>query len=155
MRTVIYSAIIGAILGSSFVYITLEDGFAYPYSWGLVDGWVFRKIFTNTNTIWNNLSLFLHDISDIILIPTITPLRQEKQDLYGQILIYTYYYLNCRNVLMDDECDNRESRGTFSMREFLINAIIIFTLGLFATVPVMILLWALGLVQLWKILNGQ
>ena len=56
---------------------------------------------------------------------------------------------------MDDECDNRESRGTFSMREFLINAIIIFTLGLFATVPVMILLWALGLIQLWKILNGQ
>ena len=82
------------------------------------------------------------------MIPTITPLRQEKQDLYGQILIYTYYYLNCRNVLMDSECDNRESRGTFSMREFLINAIIIFTLGLFATVPVMILLWALGLVQL-------
>ena len=75
-------------------------------------------------------------------------LRQEKQDLYGQILIYTYYYLNCRNVLMDSECNNRESRGTFSMREFLINAIIIFTLGLFATVPVMILLWALGLVQL-------
>ena len=75
-------------------------------------------------------------------------LRQEKQDLYGQILIYTYYYLNCRNVLMDSECNNRESRGTFSMREFLINAIIIFTLGLFATVPVMILLWALGFTQL-------
>ena len=49
---------------------------------------------------------------------------------------------------MDSECDNRESRGTFSMREFLINAIIIFTLGLFAMVPVMILLWALGFTQL-------
>jgi len=79
---------------------------------------------------------------------SIQVLRQEKQDLYGQILIYTYYYLNCRNVSMDDECDNRESRGTFSMREFLINAIIIFTLGLFAIVPVMILLWALGFTQL-------
>ena len=79
---------------------------------------------------------------------SIQVLKQEKQDLYGQILIYTYYYLNCRNVLMDDECDNRESRGTFSMREFLINAIIIFTLGLFAMVPVMILLWGLGFIQL-------
>ena len=79
---------------------------------------------------------------------SIQVLRQEKQDLYGQILIYTYYYLNCRNVLMDSECDNRESSGTFSMREFLINAIIIFTLGLFAIVPVMILLWALGFTQL-------
>ncbi len=56
---------------------------------------------------------------------------------------------------MDDECDNRESSGTFSMREFLINAIIVITMGLFAMVPVMIIIWALGLVQLWKILNGQ
>ena len=79
---------------------------------------------------------------------SIQVLRQEKQDLYGQVLIYTYYYLNCRNVLMDSECDNRESRGTFSMREFLINAIIIFTLGLFAMVPIMIVLWALGFTQL-------
>ena len=79
---------------------------------------------------------------------SIQVLKQEKQDLYGQILIYTYYYLNCRNVLMDSECNNRESRGTFSMREFLINAIIICTLGLFAMVPVMIVLWALGFTQL-------
>ena len=49
---------------------------------------------------------------------------------------------------MDDECDNRESCGTFSMREFLIDAIIVITIGLFAMVPLMILIWALGLVQL-------
>ena len=49
---------------------------------------------------------------------------------------------------MDDECDNRESSGTFSMREFLIDAIIVITIGLFAMVPLMILIWALGLVQL-------
>lgn len=49
---------------------------------------------------------------------------------------------------MDSEHDNRESNRTFSMREFLINAIIIITLGLFAMVPVMILIWALGFVQL-------
>ena len=79
---------------------------------------------------------------------SIQVLKQEKQDLYGQILIYTYYYLNCRNVLMDSECNNRESRGTFSMREFLINAIIICTLGLFTMVPVMLVLWALGFTQL-------
>jgi len=75
-------------------------------------------------------------------------LRQEKQDLYGQILIYTYYYLNCRNISMDDECDNRESRGTFSMREFLINAIIFFTISLFAMVPIMLIVWALDFIQL-------
>ena len=75
-------------------------------------------------------------------------LRQEKQDLYGQILIYTYYYLNCRNVSMDDECDNRESSRTFSMREFLIDAIIVITIGLFAMVPIMIIVWALDFIQL-------
>ena len=79
---------------------------------------------------------------------SIQVLRHEKQDLYGQIPIYTYYYLNCRNVLMDSEHNNRNRVGTFSMREFLINAIIVITMGLFAAVPVMILLWALGLVQL-------
>ena len=78
----------------------------------------------------------------------VTSLRQEKQDLYGQILIYYYYYLNCRNVPMDSECDNRESNRTFSVREFLIDAIIVITMGLFAMVPVMILLWALDFVQL-------
>ena len=39
MKVVIYSAIIGALLSSSFVYISLEDGFAYPHSWGVSDGW--------------------------------------------------------------------------------------------------------------------
>ena len=75
-------------------------------------------------------------------------LRQEKQDLYGQILIYTYYYLNCRNVPIHDECDNRESSRTFSMREFLIDAIIVITIGLFAMVPIMIIVWALDFIQL-------
>ena len=75
-------------------------------------------------------------------------IKEEDYDLYGQILIYTYYYLNCRNVSMDSECDNRDSTRTFSMREFLIDAIIVITIGLFAMVPLMILIWALGLVQL-------
>ena len=145
MRIVIYSAIIGAILGTSFVYITLEDGFAYPYSWGLVDGWFYIFLFLRADYVYSSHGIFWSSH----IIPTTNILRKEvKYDLYGQILIYTYYYLNCRNVLMDSECDNRESRGTFSMREFLINAIIIFTLGLFAMVPVMILLWALGFTQL-------
>ena len=83
------------------------------------------------------------------IIPTTNILRKEvKYDLYGQILIYTYYYLNCRNVLIHSKCDNRESRGTFSMREFLINAIIVITIGLFAMVPIMTVLWALGFIQL-------
>ena len=82
------------------------------------------------------------------MIPSIQLRKAEKQDLYGQILIYTYYYLNCRNVSMDIEHNNRDSGGTFSMREFLINAIIIITLALFAMVPVMILVWALGFTQL-------
>ena len=75
-------------------------------------------------------------------------IKEEDYDLYGQILIYTYYYLNCRNVLMDDECDNRESSGTFSMKDLLIDAIIVITMGLFAMVPIMIVLWALGFIQL-------
>ena len=49
---------------------------------------------------------------------------------------------------MDDECDNRESSRAFSMKDFLINAIIVFTVALFAMVPIMIIVWALGLVQL-------
>ena len=49
---------------------------------------------------------------------------------------------------MDDECDNRESSRTFSMREFLIDAIIVITIGLFAMVPAMFVLWALGFTQL-------
>ncbi len=145
MRIVIYSAIIGAILGSSFVYITLEDGFAYPYSWGLVDGWFYIFLFLWADYVYSSHGIFWSSH----IIPTTNILRKEvKYDLYGQVLIYTYYYLNCRNVLMDSECNNRESSRTFSMREFLINAIIIFTLGLFAMVPVMILLWALGFTQL-------
>ena len=74
--------------------------------------------------------------------------KQEEQDLYGQILIYTYYYLNCRNVLIHSECDNRESSGTFSMKDLLIDAIIVITIGLFAMVPVMTVLRALGFIQL-------
>ena len=76
---------------------------------------------------------------------SIQVLRQEKEDLYGQILIYTYYYLNCRNVLMDDECNNRESSGTFSMKDFIINAIIFCTIGLFAVSILMIPLYLLGI----------
>ena len=152
MRIVIYSAIIGTILGSSFVYITLEDGFAYPYSWGLVDGWFYIFLFLRADHIYFGHGIFWSSH----IIPTTNILRKGvKYDLYGQILIYTYYYLNCRNVSMDDECDNRESSRTFSMREFLINAIIFCTIGLFAMVPLMILIWALGLVQLWKIFDGQ
>ena len=75
-------------------------------------------------------------------------IKEEDYDLYGQILIYTYYYLNCRNVLIHSECDNRESNRTFSMREFLIDAIIVITIGLFAMVPIMTVLWALGFIQL-------
>ena len=91
-----------------------------------------------------------------LIITTINILRkEEKQDLYGQILIYYLYYLNCRNVSIHNECDNRESSGTFSMRDYIIDAIIICTMGLFAMVPIMIVLWALGLIQLWKIYHGQ
>ena len=69
-------------------------------------------------------------------------------DLYGQTLIYTYYYLNCRNVLIHSKCDNRESNRTISMKDLLIDAIIVITIGLFAMVPIMTVLWALGFIQL-------
>ena len=83
------------------------------------------------------------------IIPTTNILRKaEKQDLYGQILIYYLYYLNCRSVLVHSKCDNLESRRTFTMKDFLINAIIICTITLFAMVPISLVLWALGLVQL-------
>ena len=87
------------------------------------------------------------------MIPTIQLRKQEeKQDLYGQILIYTYYYLNCRNVSMDSECDNRESSRTLSMKglitkEFVIDAIIFCTIGLFAISILMIPLYLLGIVN--------
>ena len=81
--------------------------------------------------------------------------REEKYDLYGQTLIYTYYYLNCRNVLIHSKCDNRKSNRAISMKDLLIDAIIVITIGLFAMVPVMILIWALGFIQLWKIYHGQ
>ena len=74
--------------------------------------------------------------------------REEKQDLYGQTLIYTYYYLNCRNVLIHSKCDNRESNRAISMKDLLIDAIIVITIGLFAMVPIMTVLWALGFIQL-------
>ena len=69
-------------------------------------------------------------------------------DLYGQTLIYTYYYLNCRNVLIHSKCDNRESNRAISMKDLLIDAIIVITIGLFAMVPIMTVLWALGFIQL-------
>ena len=69
-------------------------------------------------------------------------------DLYGQTLIYTYYYLNCRNVLIHSKCDNRESNRDISMKDLLIDAIIVITIGLFAMVPIMTVLWALGFIQL-------
>ena len=74
--------------------------------------------------------------------------REEKYDLYGQTLIYTYYYLNCRNVLIHSKCDNRESNRAISMKDLLIDAIIVITIGLFAMVPIMIVVWALGFIQL-------
>ena len=49
---------------------------------------------------------------------------------------------------MDSECDNREIHRTFSMKDLLIDAIIVITMGLFAMVPIMIVLWALGFIQL-------
>ena len=68
-------------------------------------------------------------------------------DLYGQTLIYYYYYLNCRNVLMDSECDSRNSSRSISMKDLLIDAIIVITIGLFAMIPIMTVLWALGFIQ--------
>ena len=71
--------------------------------------------------------------------------REEKQDLYGQILIYTFYYLNCRNVSMDSECDNRESNRAFSMKELIIDAIITLTISLFVLSILMIPLYLFGI----------
>ena len=76
--------------------------------------------------------------------------REEKQDLYGQILIYTFYYLNCRNVSMDSECDNRESNRAISMKrlitkEFVIDAIITLTISLFILSILMIPLYLFGI----------
>ena len=87
------------------------------------------------------------------MIPTIQLRREEEYDLYGQTLIYTYYYLNCRNVLIHSKCDNRESNRAISMKsfmtkDFVIDAIIVITIGLFAMVPIMIVVWALGFIQL-------
>jgi len=73
--------------------------------------------------------------------------KEEKQDLYGQILIYYFYYLNCRNVSIHNECDNRESSGTFSMREFLIDAIITLTISLFVISILMIPFFLLGIIN--------
>ena len=96
--------------------------------------------------------MFFHcrndDKSTYTMIPTIQLRREGKYDLYGQTLIYTYYYLNCRNVLIHSKCDNRESNRTISMKDLLIDAIIVITIGLFAMVPIMTVLWALGFIQL-------
>ena len=80
------------------------------------------------------------------MVPILT-LKQEKQDLYGQILIYYFYYLNCRNVSIHNECDNRESSGAFSMREFLIDAIITLTISLFVISILMIPFFLLGIIN--------
>ena len=83
----------------------------------------------------------------VLLIPTIQLRREDKYDLYGQTLIYTYYYLNCRNVLIHSKCDNRESNRTISMKDFVIDAIIFCTIGLFAISILMIPLYLLGIVS--------
>ncbi len=80
------------------------------------------------------------------MIPTIQLRKQEeKQDLYGQILIYTFYYLNCRNVSMDSQHDNCESNRAFSMKEALIDAIITLTISLFVLSILMIPLYLFGI----------
>jgi hypothetical protein len=71
--------------------------------------------------------------------------REEKQDLYGQILIYTFYYLNCRNVSMDSQHDNCESNRAFSMKDFIIDAIITLTISLFVLSILMIPLYLFGI----------
>lgn len=73
--------------------------------------------------------------------------QEEKQDLYGQILIYYFYYLNCRNVSIHDECNNRESSGAFSMKEFLIDAIITLTISLFVLSIISIPFVLLGIIN--------
>jgi len=75
-------------------------------------------------------------------------LKEEKHDLYGQILIYYFYYINCRNVPIHDECDNRESSGAFSMREVIIDAIITLTISLFVISILMIPFFLLGMINL-------
>ena len=81
------------------------------------------------------------------MIPTITLIKEEKQDLYGQILIYYFYYLNCHNVLIHDECNNRESSGTFSMKDFIIDAIITLTISLFVLSIISIPFVLLGIIN--------
>lgn len=73
--------------------------------------------------------------------------KEEKQDLYGQILIYYFYYLNCRNVLIHNECDNRESSGAFSMKDFIIDAIITLTISLFVLSIISIPFVLLGIIN--------
>ena len=82
------------------------------------------------------------------MVPIIT-LRQEKQDLYGQILIYYWFYINCRSVAMDSKPDIHESSGTtVTMKEFLIDAIITITITLFAFGILMIPFLLLGMINL-------
>ena len=79
-------------------------------------------------------------------------LKKEKFDLYGQILIYYWFYINCRSVAMDSKPDIHESSGTtITMKEVIIDAIITFTITLFAFAILMIPFVLLGIINLWKL----
>ena len=82
------------------------------------------------------------------MIPTITVRKEEKQDLYGQILIYYLYYLNCRSVAMDSKSDIHESSGTtITMKDFIIDAIITLTISLFVLSIISIPFVLLGIIN--------
>ena len=83
------------------------------------------------------------------MIPSIQLRRkEEKQDLYGQTLIYYWFYINCRSVAMDSEPDIHESSGTtVTMKEVIIDAIITFTITLFVISILMIPFFLLGLIN--------
>ncbi len=75
--------------------------------------------------------------------------QEEKQDLYGQTLIYYWFYINCRSVAMDGKSDIHESSGTtVTMKEFIIDAIITITMILFAVSILMIPFLLLGMINL-------
>jgi hypothetical protein len=75
-------------------------------------------------------------------------LKEEKQDLYGQTLIYYFYYLNCRSVVMDSKSDIHESSGTtVTMKDFIIDAIITLTISLFVLSIISIPFVLLGMIN--------
>ena len=74
--------------------------------------------------------------------------KEERQDLYGQILIYYWFYINCRSVAMDSKPDIHESSGTtVTMKEVIIDAIITLTITLFALSIISIPFFLLGLIN--------